>query len=78
MSLGSNEAIKHAVRAGLGIAVLSRLAVQEELAHAPARIVALQVAGFPLRRRWSLAWRKDVPQTAAARRLVEYLRRGPA
>jgi LysR family transcriptional regulator, low CO2-responsive transcriptional regulator len=32
MSLGSNEAIKHAVRAGLGIAVLSRLAVTQELA----------------------------------------------
>lgn len=31
MSLGSNEAIKHAVAAGLGIAVLSQLAVQPAL-----------------------------------------------
>lgn len=73
MSLGSNEAIKHAVAAGLGIAVLSRMAVQQELAQKPARLVTLQVAGFPLRRRWFLVWRKDLQQSLAARRLVEYL-----
>lgn len=76
MSLGSNEAIKHSVAAGLGIAVLSQLAVQDELARKAPRLVALEVAGFPLRRRWLLVWRKDLPQTVAARRLVEYLRRG--
>lgn len=74
MSLGSNEAIKHSVAAGLGIAVLSRLAVQAELQALPPRLVQLQVSGFPLRRRWYLVWRKDQPQTAAARRLVEDLR----
>jgi DNA-binding transcriptional LysR family regulator len=74
MSLGSNEAIKHSVAAGLGIAVLSRMAVQAELAQRPPRLVSLQVAGFPLRRRWSLVWRKDLPQSAAARQLVHHLR----
>jgi DNA-binding transcriptional LysR family regulator len=80
MSLGSNEAIKHAVAAGLGVAVISRLAVQPEL-DAPrsrARLVELQVAGFPIKRRWSVVWRKDLPHTLAARRLVEYLQRHPA
>lgn len=80
MSLGSNEAIKHAVAAGLGIAVLSQTAVRQELEAAargrPAPLAMLQVAGFPLRRRWSLVWRKDRPQTAAARQLVGYLRQG--
>jgi DNA-binding transcriptional LysR family regulator len=74
MSLGSNEAIKHAVAAGLGIAVLSQLAVQAELQADRPRLVALKVSGFPLRRHWSLVWRKDLPQTAPARRLVEELR----
>lgn len=79
MSLGSNEALKHAVAAGLGITVLSRLAVQSELLPAPkvARIAVLQVAGFPLRRQWSLVWRKDIVQTAAARRLIDDLHRKP-
>ncbi len=72
MNLGSNEAIKHAVAAGLGIAVLSQLSVQSELDAG--RLVALQVAGFPIRRRWHLVWRSDRPQTLAARRLVEDLR----
>ncbi len=75
MSLGSNEAIKHAVMAGLGIAVLSSMAVQNELAERPPRLVALRVAGFPLRREWSLVWRQDLPQKLAARQFVEYLRR---
>ena len=74
MSLGSNEAIKHAVMSGLGIAVLSRMAVQGELAQSPSRLVALEVAGFPLRRQWSLVWRRDLPQSEAARQFVEYLR----
>jgi DNA-binding transcriptional LysR family regulator len=79
MSLGSNEAVKHAVAAGLGIAVISRLAVQPELATAPgaARLAQLQVSGFPLRRKWSLVWRKDIAQTSAARRLIDDLQHQP-
>jgi DNA-binding transcriptional LysR family regulator len=76
MNLGSNEAIKHAVAAGLGIAVVSRHAVAPELGLPVRRrkLVELQVAGFPLRRRWWLVWRKDLPQSAAARKLVQDLR----
>ncbi len=59
--LGANEAVKHAVMAGLGIAVLSRGAVQLELDHGYA--VELAVDGFPLLRHWSLAWN---PQRALA------------
>jgi LysR family transcriptional regulator, low CO2-responsive transcriptional regulator len=87
MSLGSNEAIKHAVSAGLGIAVLSRLAVSNELtspirsARTPkntaskrASLVELNVGGFPIERQWSVVWRRDQPLSAAAKRFVEYLR----
>lgn len=78
MSLGSNEAIKHAVAAGLGIAVVSRLAVQDSLAAgqgtASPKLVQLQVSGFPLKRSWSVVWPKGQPQSAAAKRFVAYLR----
>lgn len=77
MSLGSNEAIKHAVAAGLGIAVLSQLALQAELDAAQPRLALLKVQGFPLRRHWSVVWRKDLPHSAAARRLVAYLTQRP-
>jgi len=75
MSLGSNEAIKHAVAAGLGVAVVSRLAVQPppQAAPAPHGLAILGVARFPIRRRWSVVWRRDQPLTAAARRFVAYL-----
>lgn len=72
MALGSNEAIKHAVRAGLGLAVLSR----HTLADDPARdgLAVLPVAGFPLRRRWHLVWRQDRALSLPARTLLDDLR----
>jgi DNA-binding transcriptional LysR family regulator len=76
MSLGSNEAIKHAVAAGLGVAVVSRLAVESSLAARPARrggLAILDVARFPILRQWSVVWRKDQLPTLAARRFVAYL-----
>lgn len=81
MSLGSNEAIKHAVAAGLGIAVVSLLAVQDVLAdpdgNGKAKLVQLQVQGFPLKRSWSVVWRKEQALSAAARRFIEYLQAPP-
>ena len=76
MSLGSNEAIKHAVAAGLGIAVVSRLAVASSLRDidgASSQLVELRVSGFPIRRRWSLVWRREQPLSAAAKRFIAYL-----
>jgi len=82
MSLGSNEAIKHAVAAGLGIAVLSQLAVRPPSPAAPATVASgltiLQVGRFPIRRQWSIVWRRDQSQIAAARRFVAYLQERPA
>jgi LysR family transcriptional regulator, low CO2-responsive transcriptional regulator len=79
MSLGSNEAIKHAVAAGLGVAVISQLAVAASLPAAQAaRLQVLQVRGFPLQRRWSVVWRKDRSLSAAARRFVSYLQQDPS
>lgn len=72
MALGSNEAIKHAVRAGLGLAVLSR----HTLAPDPATegLAVLPVAGFPLRRQWHLVWRQDRTLSLPARTLIDDLR----
>lgn len=75
MSLGSNEAIKHAVAAGLGIAVLSDLAVNQpawlNTAHG---LTTLDVAGFPIVRQWYVVWRRDTPQSATARGFIAYLK----
>jgi LysR family transcriptional regulator, low CO2-responsive transcriptional regulator len=74
MSLGSNEAVKHSVAAGLGVAVVSKLAVAVELQRTRgARLVVLPVQGFPIKRRWFVVWRKDRPLSAAARGFMAYL-----
>lgn len=54
MVLGSAEAIKNAVMAGLGIAVLSRHNLALELETG--RINVLDVQDFPLRRRWYVVY----------------------
>lgn len=92
MSLGSNEAIKHAVAAGLGIAVLSSLAVdtprwlagQQATTHNTAASAShtpwakLAVADFPLVRQWLLVWRSDQPLSAAAKGFLQYLQNNTA
>lgn len=50
MELGSSEAIKQAVMAGLGISILSSTSVELEIEAG--RVVLLDVTGFPLRRSW--------------------------
>ena len=74
MALGSNEAIKHAVAAGLGLAVLSR----HTLGRDPARdgLTELPVQGFPIRRMWHLVWRRDRALSRPAQAFLDHLRRG--
>ena len=52
MELGSNAAIKHAVIAGLGVAVLPKLSLLAELRLK--NLHAISLNGFPLNRSWSV------------------------
>lgn len=54
MELGSNEAIKHVVAAGLGISVLSHCALDVD--PALDRLAVLDVAGFPLSDEWVMVY----------------------
>jgi LysR family transcriptional regulator, low CO2-responsive transcriptional regulator len=53
LELGSNEAIKHAVAAGLGLAVVSRHALA---GNDGAGVVELPVRGFPIHSNWSVLY----------------------
>ena len=72
LELGANAAIKEAVAAGLGIAVLSRATVTLDLELG--RLVALDVQGFPLRRQWHIAWPRGKRLSTAARAFLDQLR----
>ncbi len=64
LELGDNSAVKEAVAAGLGIALLSRHAIRMELALR--RLVVLDVQGLPLMRQWYVVHREDKRLSRAA------------
>jgi len=75
MELGSNEAVKRAVRAGLGVGLLSRRAADSELAAG--HLVVLDVPAWSCHRELFAIHRRDKRLTAAERRFLE-LAREPA
>ena len=64
VEIGSNETIKQAVIAGLGIAFLSLHTVMDELTHG--RLVLLDATGLPIERSWFLVWPSDTELRAAS------------
>lgn len=68
VEMGTNETIKQAVMAGLGIAMISTHTCTEELRQG--RLVALAVEGLPLVRRWFLLHERDRPLLPAARTVL--------
>ncbi|MBA3398174.1 MAG: LysR family transcriptional regulator [Deltaproteobacteria bacterium] len=71
MSLGSTEALKNAVAAGLGIAIVSRLAVELELVGGS--LVAIEVSDLVIRRALHLVELRGKSRSPAASRFVELL-----
>lgn len=67
IELSSNETIKQAVIAGLGIAFLSLHTVRDELQAG--RLVALRGMGLPVMRQWYLVRPADQPPSAATERV---------
>ena len=71
MEMGSNETIKQAVMAGMGIALLSAHTVAAELAEG--RLMALDVAGLPVVRQWFVVRNRDKRLLPAGQALWEHL-----
>jgi DNA-binding transcriptional LysR family regulator len=67
----SNETIKQAVMAGLGIAIISAHTVQAELVDG--RLAMLAFSGFPIIRQWFLVRRRDIPMTLSAKRVRDVI-----
>jgi DNA-binding transcriptional LysR family regulator len=66
MELSTNEAIKQAILAGLGISILSRYTLG--LDSDPSQLAVLDVEGFPISRRWQFVYPvgKQISPTARA------------
>jgi LysR family transcriptional regulator, low CO2-responsive transcriptional regulator len=71
MAMSSNETIKQAVIAGLGIAFISAHTVATELDER--RLATLDVVGLPVVRQWFVLSRKDKILLPPARAMLEFL-----
>jgi DNA-binding transcriptional LysR family regulator len=76
MELGSNDAVKHAVLAGLGVAVVPKLSVVSELALGS--LHALNITGFPLRRSWCVVYPQGRHPTPAMQAFIDYIQQNIA
>ena len=72
LELSTDEAIKEAILAGLGVAIMSRFTLGLE--HGPSRLICLDVDGFPLENHWHFAYPVGKQLSATARAFMDFSR----
>lgn len=71
MELGNIGAVKRAVEAGLGISIVSRIAVAHELADG--RLKTVRLKGMKLERQISLCWYQDKPFSKSTEAFIAFV-----
>jgi DNA-binding transcriptional LysR family regulator len=71
MQMTRNEAIKQAVRAGMGVGVVSTHTIELEVETG--RLVILDIEGFPILRHWYMVYRKHKRLSPAARAFHDFV-----
>jgi DNA-binding transcriptional LysR family regulator len=72
LQLSSNEAVKQAVVAGLGVSVMPIIGLKNELANGDVHI--LPPKGLPLETTWNLVWLNGKRHSPAAEAYLKYVR----
>ena len=72
MELSTNEAIREAILAGLGVSIMSRYTLGLE--PESTRLVCLDVDGFPLESHWHFVYPVGKQLSAAARAFMDFAR----
>lgn len=72
LELQSNEAVKQAVIAGIGISVIPLIGMKRELKLKELEIIPMK--GFPIKTKWRLIWRKEMRQSPLHHAFVEYMK----
>ncbi len=70
MTIASNEGIKHAVLARMGLAVVPRLTLDQGDHD---ELVELALRGFPIAGSWHMAWRNTRPQSLVTKTFLDYV-----
>lgn len=71
MELTSNEAVKQAVIAGLGVSIMPLIGIKHELQHKEIQIIPIK--GLPIKTMWSLIWLKEKSLSPVCKAFVQYL-----
>jgi DNA-binding transcriptional LysR family regulator len=72
LELSDDDAIKEAILAGLGVAIMSRFTLGLE--PEPSRLICLDVDGFPLENHWHFAYPVGKQLSATARAFKDFAR----
>ncbi len=73
MELSTNEAIKQAILAGLGISIISRYTLG--LDSEPKNLVVLDVEGFPIERQWQFVYPVGKQLPVVAQAFMDFVRK---
>lgn len=71
MQLVSNEAVKQAVRAGLGLSIMPLIGIRSELLLNNMMIIPIK--GLPVVTQWNLAFRKEKALSPASQALIQFI-----
>ena len=69
--INNTEAIKRAVAADIGVAFVSRMAVQDEIESG--RLVHIRLKGLPISREFRLIWRRDKYRSPLLEAFIQFI-----
>lgn len=72
MELTSNEAVKQAVKAGLGVSIMPIIGIRSDLKNG--ELIILKTEGLPIKTKWRLIWLKSRQLSPVAESFVTYLK----
>ncbi len=72
MQLVSNEAVKQAVRAGLGLSIMPLIGIRSELVLEKMKVIKMK--GLPLITQWNLAYGSGKQLSPASQALINYIK----
>lgn len=73
MELTSNEAVKQAIIAGLGVSIMPLIGLKNEINNGDLKIVP--VKGLPIKTIWQLIWLKGKEMTPVSQAYINYLKK---
>jgi DNA-binding transcriptional LysR family regulator len=73
MELTSNEAVKQALIAGLGISIMPLIGIRNELRNGELQIIPAK--GLPIKSNWSLIWLKGKRHSPVSESFLNYLKK---